>query len=76
MLMKAKCGKAPGFDDIPVDLLKNVNALVMMIDLFNHCYTNGMVPSDWSKGIITPVPKSSTADPRDPLSYIEALLWL
>ncbi|XP_045209060.2 uncharacterized protein LOC123560975 [Mercenaria mercenaria] len=69
VLRKAKYGKAPGFDDIPVDLLKNETALVMLIDLYNHCFTNGMVLSDWSKGVITPVPKNSTADPRDPLSY-------
>ena len=67
--MKAKNGKAPGFDEIPVDLLKNETALVMLIDIFNYCFTYGMVPSDWSKGIITPVPKGSTSDPRDPLSY-------
>lgn len=23
----------------------------------------------WNKGIITPIPKCSTSDPRDPLSY-------
>lgn len=28
-----------------------------------------MMPSDWGKGIIHPIPKSSTADHRDPLSY-------
>jgi hypothetical protein len=30
---------------------------------------SGSVPSAWSKDIITPIPKSSTADARDPLSY-------
>ena len=27
------------------------------------------MPSEWSKVIISPIPKSTTADPRDPLSY-------
>ena len=29
----------------------------------------GIIPSLWSKCIISPIPKSSTTDPRDPLSY-------
>ncbi|CAG2252315.1 unnamed protein product [Mytilus edulis] len=28
-----------------------------------------MIPELWSRGIITPIPKSSTSDPRDPMSY-------
>jgi hypothetical protein len=28
----------------------------------------------WSKGIITPIPKSSTSDPRDPMSYRDLTL--
>ena len=37
--------------------------------MFNECFKNGKIPSDCGKGIINPIPKSSTTDPRDPLSY-------
>ena len=37
--------------------------------MFNVCFDSGCVLSNWGKGIINPIPKSNTADPRDPLSY-------
>ena len=37
--------------------------------LFNLCFKNGKIQNIWSKGIITPIPKCSTTDPRDPLSH-------
>ena len=42
--------------------------------IFNICYNFGKVPAMWSKGIITPIPKSSTSDPRDPMSYRDLTL--
>ncbi|CAG2215607.1 unnamed protein product [Mytilus edulis] len=65
----SKCGKSPGVDDIPVELYKNPTALNALIRVFNICYNSGKVPAMWNKCIITPIPKSSTADPRDPMSY-------
>ena len=35
-----------------------------------------MIPKLWSKGIITSIPKCSTSDPRDPLSYCGITLAL
>ncbi len=37
--------------------------------LFNICFDTGCTPTLWGKSIIHPIPKSSTNDPRDPLSY-------
>ena len=37
--------------------------------LFNRCFMNGIIPSAWKKGVIHPIPNSSTVDKRDPLSY-------
>ena len=68
-ILAAKSGKAPGYDQIPSELLKNDGALVMLHSLYNRCFITGIVPSAWSKGIISPIPKSSTADQRDPISY-------
>ena len=65
----AKKGKACGIDAIPVEVLCNVTSVSFLHILFNVCFDKGIVPSAWSKCIINPIPKSSTTDPRDPLSY-------
>ena len=69
VLKLSKSGKSPGVDNIPVELYKNHTALNALTRIFNVCYKIGKVPAMWSKGIITPIPKSSTSDPRDPMSY-------
>ena len=66
---EAKRNKASGLDGIPADVLKNDRAISFLHVLFNVCFEKGCIPSDWGKGIINPIPKSSTMDPRDPLSY-------
>ena len=53
-LLKAKSGKSPGFDKIPVEVLKNNSALYMLYNLFNQCFKSGKVPDAWSKGVISP----------------------
>ncbi len=65
----AKKGKAFGVDHIPVDVLKNDCSVMFLHVLFNVCFNTGSIPSLWGKNIICPIPKSSTVDPRDPLSY-------
>ena len=65
----AKRGKVAGFDNIPVEVLKNDTAVSFLQILYNICFDNGTVPSDWGNCIINPIPKSSTSDKRDPLSY-------
>lgn len=65
----AKRGKAFGIDRIPVDVLKNDTSVMFLHVLFNVCFNTGTIPSLWGKNVICPIPKSSTADPRDPLSY-------
>ncbi|CAG2253657.1 unnamed protein product [Mytilus edulis] len=69
VLKCSKNGKSPGYDEIPVELYKNQTMLNALTRVFNICFDSGKVPAMWSKGIITPIPKSSTSDPRDPLSY-------
>ena len=64
-----KRGKATGIDNIPAEVLKNDTAVSFLHVLFNICFDNGIVPSEWGKCIINPIPKSSTTDKRDPLSY-------
>ena len=69
LVMKSKNGKAPGLDSIIYETLKNNVAIQVLTNLFNICLSTGMVPTIWSKAIISPIPKSSTADPRVPLNY-------
>ena len=69
VINKAKNNKAPGHDDIPIDVLKNESAIQFLLRLFNTCLQTGKVPSQWSKYVLNPIPKSSTVDKRDPLSY-------
>lgn len=68
-VFKAKKNKASGFDEIPSDILCSDSAISFLHMLFNVCFNSSLIPSDWGKGIINPIPKSSTADRRDPLSY-------
>ena len=68
-VFRAKVGKASGVDGIPAEVLKNDSAILFLHVLFNICFDKGTIPSEWGKCIINPIPKSSTSDPRDPLSY-------
>lgn len=68
-IANAKCNNACGIDGIPTEVFKNDTAVSFLHILFNTCFTTGNIPSDWGRGIINPIPKSSTTDPRDPLSY-------
>ena len=68
-IYNAKRNKSPGFDEIPSEIMRNDAAVSFLHILFNVRFISGFVPSDWGKGIIHPIPKSSTADPRDLLSY-------
>ncbi len=69
-MRKAKSGKSPGIDNIPAQLLKNNSRFTVTLHkLCNICFNNSYIPKMWSQTIIHPIPKSSSADPRDPLSY-------
>ncbi len=68
-LGQAKRGKALGEDMIPVEVLNNKGGLQYLLQLFNVCFTSGMIPMSWSKGIINPILKNPKDDPRDPLNY-------
>ena len=65
----AKRGKSCGFDQIPSEVLNNDVFIYFLHTLFNVCFNKDVVPAIWGKCVIKPIPKSSSADPRDPLSY-------
>ena len=68
-IFSAKRDKACGIDEIPCDVLRNGTSVSFLQILFNVCYNSGFIPTEWGRGIINPIPKSRTSDPRDPLSY-------
>ena len=68
-LNRAKNGKATGWDSIPVEVLRNTQAVKFLHCLFNKCFNTGTIPEVWSKSLISPIPKNSAADKRDPSSY-------
>ncbi|XP_053403285.1 uncharacterized protein LOC128558364 [Mercenaria mercenaria] len=65
----ANLGKACGIDNIPVEVLRNDISIYFLHVLYNVCFNSGVTPVIWNKCIINPIPKSATADPRNPLSY-------
>ena len=37
--------------------------------MFNECFNSGIIPNTWSRGIINPILKDPTTDPRDAMNY-------
>ena len=67
--MKANSGKAPGLDGLMSNVLKNDASIELLTNLFNVCLRKHVIPTMWSLELISPIPKSSTADKRVPLNY-------
>ena len=68
-VVRAKLRKAAGVDDIPAEVLKNDSCIQMLHRLIQRCFAKGMGPEDWNRGIISPIPKSSSNDPYIPTNY-------
>ena len=68
-MKEIKNNKAYGEDGLPAEVLKNDILSGLLTKLFNKCFISDVVPEVWKKGIIQPIPKSSTTDIRDPLNY-------
>ncbi len=59
----------PGIDSLTYEVLKNEPTIASLTVLFNKCLNSGIVPSQWVRGIIKPIPKSASSDLRVPLNY-------
>ena len=68
-IQNAGSNKAPGHDDIITEVLKNDTSTYFLLSLFNVCLQTGKVPKQWSKCVLNPIPKTSTSDKRDLMSY-------
>ena len=56
--------KAPGFDDIPSELLRSIGepAMSKLFQLVCKIYETGEILSDFTKTVIIPIPKKAGAD--------------
>jgi hypothetical protein len=59
--------KAPGFDEIRANFIKNKQCITFLHKFFNCCLIEGVIPLQWQKGIIIPVSKKAkpTKCPND-----------
>ncbi|XP_033731041.1 uncharacterized protein LOC117320594, partial [Pecten maximus] len=68
-VFRANLRKSIGADCIPAEVLRNKACVDMLFKIFSYCFERSVIPSEWSKSIINPIPKPDTQDARDPLSY-------
>ena len=66
---RAKLGKSASTDELSVEVLKNDSAINIFYRLFSICFSTGIIPYDWNYSIISPIPKTSTGDARNPMNY-------
>ena len=69
MLNKLKKNKATGIDNIPNEMLMNNDVVKILFNLYSKCFETSVIPSDWHKAIISPIPKNSSKDPHVPTNY-------
>ena len=66
MVNKLKRNKATGLDNIPYEMFMNQDVIKILFNLYSKCFASGVIPSDWHKAVITPIPKSGNKDPHVP----------
>ena len=69
IVRKSKDKKALGYDGIANEFMKNDQCIRILTELFNTCFTLGLLLSSWLKAVINPIPKNLSSDPRVPLNY-------
>lgn len=58
-MKKMKNGKSPGDDGLPVEIFKagGVSIIEQLVKIYNTAYIREAVPSDWQRGVISPILK-------------------
>ncbi len=51
-------GKSAGIDGVPNEVLKTDQVMRCLHAFFEFCFHAGYIPSEWTQGIICPIPKS------------------
>ena len=58
-MKKMRTGKAPGYDDIPAELIKETGGVGAMHNLI---WRDKNWPNDWTKSVFLPLPKKMTLE--------------
>lgn len=61
--------KAVGNDNMPAEVLQSDTCIHFLHRLFCVCFETGKIPEAWEYGVITPLLKDSSSDPRYPMNY-------
>ena len=69
VIQHLKNNKSCGPDFIPNEVLKHHSVLPFIVKLCQFCFNNQVVPQMWANAIISPVLKSASKDPCQPLNY-------
>ncbi len=69
IIYKLKINKSSGIDQIPNEVLKNHDVMLLLYNLFTICFEFGIMPTIWLKALILPVLKSASKDQNVPLNY-------
>lgn len=68
-VMKSKSRKACGVDEIPNEALKNDLCINILHRFVSLCFSVGKIPAEWSKCLITVIPKGNRSIPTEPLTF-------
>ena len=60
--------KSPGLDQIKANYIKNKSCISFLHKLFSYCFRYGIVPSQWNKSVIKPIPKTKKVS-KNPNDY-------
>ena len=69
VIKQLKLKKSPGIDNIPNEVIKDRGFTLILFQIFRHCFNTGLIPSDWGRAIVAPIPKGRDKDPYSPMSY-------
>jgi hypothetical protein len=69
MVKHARKNKAISVDLIPNEVIKNVNSIEMLYEVYNCCFKNNIIPNIWRKSLIQPVYKGKHLSKVEPLNY-------
>ena len=74
-----KKNKSAGIDELPYEVYFNLSSELIVYYFLTLCFNHGMVPNEWNKSIIVPIPKvnPSTLEYRLPIeALVSCALWL
>merc|ERR1711895_220272 len=69
VMIMLKNKKSVGNDNIPNEILKLPQLASLLLHLYNMCFARGIIPDQWRKATIVPIPKISLKYPYVPLNY-------